>query len=299
MVRLGAHMSVAGAMSRAVRDAVELGMESLQVFTANQRQWSPKAPDGVAIGDFKKALWNSGITSVVSHASYLINLATAHPVNRRRSLEAMGAELERCAALGIKLCVVHPGAHLGDGEAVGIERIAAALDEVYDARPALKVRTLLETTAGQGTAIGYRFEHLRDILGACECRRRLGVCVDTCHIHAAGYDITTDAGYEATVKGLFRCVGKSRVKCLHLNDSKGGVGSRIDRHTHIGRGTIGVGGFRRVVNDARFAGLPGILETPKGETDGGKLWDAVNIKKLGRLIGRGSNRAAAGRGTTR
>jgi deoxyribonuclease-4 len=179
--------------------------------------------------------------------------------------------------------VVHPGAHLGSGEREGIERIAATLDEVYAARPGCKVRTLLETTAGQGTSVGHRFEHLGDIIAAATCKRRLGVCVDTCHIHAAGYDITSATGYDRTVAALIGCVGKSRIRCLHLNDSKTPRGSRVDRHEHIGLGTIKAAGFRRVINDPRFDGLPGILETPKDVNDRGVPWDRVNLRKLRRM----------------
>ncbi len=283
MLRLGSHLSVAGGVHRAVEAAVELGALSLQIFTANQRQWNPKAPDGDGVRAFRAAVRRRKLRPIVSHASYLINLASPDDAARRRSADAFGAELDRCTALGIGLCVVHPGAHLGSGEREGIERIAATLDEVYAARPGCKVCTLLETTAGQGTSVGHRFEHLGDIIAAATCKRRLGVCVDTCHIHAAGYDITSATGYDRTVSALIGCVGKSRIRCLHLNDSKTPRGSRVDRHEHIGLGTIEAAAFRRVINDPRFDGLPGILETPKDTDDRGVPWDRVNLRKLRRM----------------
>ncbi len=269
MVRMGSHLSVAGGLHLAVESAVELGLSSLQVFTANQRQWSPKPPDVEGIRAYRSAVRRAGLGPTVSHASYLINLASPDADNHRRSVEAFAAELDRCQKLGITLCVVHPGAHLDSSADQGIGRVAAALDEIYGARPGCKVRTLLETTAGQGTSVGHRFEQLGEILSRADCKRRLGVCVDTCHIYAAGYDITTDEGYEEAMARLIRCVGKSRIRCWHLNDSKTPLGSRVDRHEHIGRGKIGAAAFRRVINDPRFAGLPAILETPKGENDRG------------------------------
>jgi len=267
---------------------VELRLDSLQVFTANQRQWSPKPPTLEQQRAFRSAWRRASLRTVVSHASYLINLASPDRTGRRRSVSAYGAELDRCRSLGIRLCVVHPGAHLGSGEARGIRRIARSLETVYAARPDCRVRTLLETTAGQGTSIGHRFEQLADIIARAECRRRLGVCVDTCHLFAAGHNLATDAGYARTMDELFATVGRSRIHCVHLNDSKGPLGSRVDRHAHIGRGRIGMSGFRNLVNDPRFADLPGILETPKGENERGELWDRANLRRLRRLVRRGS-----------
>ena len=286
MLRLGSHLSVAGGLYRAVESAVELGLDSLQLFTANQRQWAPKAPDSVGIRAFRAALRRAALGPIVSHASYLINLASPDEQNRRRSAAALGAELDRCAALGIGLCVIHPGSHLGSGEDEGIRRIAETLDEVYAARQSCKVRTLLETTAGQGTSVGHRFEQLSKIIAQAECKRRLGVCLDTCHIHAAGYDITSESAYQSTIAELIRWVGKRRIRCLHLNDSKTPRGSRVDRHEHIGKGTIKLAGFRRLVNDPRFDGLPAVLETPKGKNSRGVLWDRINLRRLRKLVAR-------------
>lgn len=286
MLKFGSHLSVAGGMHLAVEEAAKLGFDSLQVFTANQRQWQPAIPDAEAVRTFRQAVRRLKIGPLVSHASYLINLATSDETNRTRSIAAFGAELDRCERCGVGLCVVHPGAHLGAGDDEGILLIAAAIDEVYEARPTCRVRTLLETTAGQGTSIGHRFEHLRDIIRLSKWKRRLGVCVDTCHIHAAGHDVRTASAYEQTMGRLVKTVGKTRVRCFHVNDSKGEFDSRIDRHAHIGQGTIGKEGFRCLVNDPRFAGLPAILETPKGENDKGVAWDRVNVRKLRRMVQR-------------
>ncbi len=283
MLLLGSHLSVAGGLHLAVEAADELGIQALQVFTANQRQWQPKPPTEESIEAFKNALARSGVKFVVSHASYLINLATADPANRGKSIEAMRAEIDRCDALGIKHCVVHPGAHLGAGEEEAIARIADALDEIYEAIPKSKVRTLLETTAGQGTCIGHRFEHLGDIIKAANCKKHLGVCLDTCHMHAAGYDLCTEGGYEKTMRSLVRCVGKTRIRCIHLNDSKTPFASRKDRHEHIGQGTIGDDAFRFIINDPRFEGLPSILETEKGENEKAANLDKINLARLRKL----------------
>jgi len=286
VLRFGSHLSVAGGLYHAVESAQELGFDSVAIFTANQRQWRPKAPGAEDVREFRAALRLSNVRPVVSHASYLINLASPAPTARRRSVEAYGAELDRCAALSVPLCVLHPGAHLGEGESAGLRRVAEALDEVYAARPQCRVRTLLETTAGQGTCLGHRFEHLGEIIARAACKSRLGVCLDTCHVHAAGYDLVSEAGYERTMTELRACVGASRLRCLHLNDSKTPRGSRRDRHEHIGRGTIRLAGFRNVVNDPRLAGLPAILETPKEENARGVPMDRINLKKLRGLVGK-------------
>jgi len=284
VLRFGSHLSVAGGLYRAVEAAQALGFDSVAIFTANQRQWRPKSPGADDVRAFRAALRHSTVRPVVSHASYLINLANPDPDARRRSVEAYGAELDRCAAMGVPMCVLHPGAHLGEGESAGLARVAEALDEVYAARPRCRVRTLLETTVGQGTCLGHRFEHLAAIIEQAACKLRLGVCLDTCHVHAAGYDIVSEDGYERTMAELRACVGASRLRCLHLNDSKMPRGSRRDRHEHIGRGTIRLAGFRNVVNDPRLAGLPAILETPKEDNSRGVPWDRINLRKLRGLI---------------
>lgn len=283
MMLYGSHLSVAGGLYNAVAEARRLRLQSLQIFTANQRQWLPKAPDEAAVEAFRSALQASRLGGVVSHASYLINLASPDPELRQKSIDAFAREIDRCVALGVPAAVVHPGAHLGTGEVEGIRRIAESLDRIYADRPDCGVRTLLETTAGQGTNIGHRFEHLRDIMGAAKCEPHLAICVDTCHIHAAGYDVVSPKGYEQTMEALHDSVGPSSVLCLHVNDSRGQRGSRIDRHAHIGHGTIGTAGFRRFVNDPRWSGIPAILETPKEEHESGQPWDRVNLRRLKRL----------------
>lgn len=283
MVRLGSHLSTAGGPANAVAEAERLALASLQIFTANQRQWNARPPDAEQVRAFRREVRRIGLKPVVSHAAYLINLASPDRSQWQRSVDALTNELNRCRLLGISDCVVHPGAHMGCGEKAGISRIISALDGIYDGEPDLRVRVLLETTAGQGNSIGHRFEHLEAIIKGSRYKRRLGVCIDTCHLHAAGYDITSPEGYESTMTELIRRVGRSRVRCIHLNDSKTPFASRVDRHEHIGRGTIGTAAFRQLVNDARFDQVPAILETPKGEDDKGESLDRTNLRRLRRM----------------
>jgi deoxyribonuclease-4 len=226
----------------------------------------------------------NGVEVALSHDSYLINLAAPAGPLRRRSVASFLAEVRRCEALGIAAVVFHPGAHLGAGESVGIRRIAAALREVLRRSYGARVRLYLETTAGQGSAIGWRFEHLRDLLDLAGDSRRTGVCFDTCHVHAAGYDLSTEAAYARAMEAFDRVVGTSRIGAFHLNDSKRECGSRVDRHHHIGRGTIGIAGFRALARDFRFFDVPKVLETPKGiDLASGRDWDAVNLARLRRI----------------
>jgi deoxyribonuclease-4 len=206
-----------------------------------------------------------GMRPVVGHASYLLNLCSPRDDLWRKSIDTLGIELERCEALGVPWLVLHPGAHVGTGEEAGLVRMARALGEVHAATPGFQTRLLLETTAGQGTKLGYRFEHLAWLLEQTPEGERLGICLDTCHVFAAGYELRTPEGYAATMGAFDRVVGLERLEALHLNDSKGELGSRKDRHEHIGKGYIGLEGFHHVLNDPRLAGLPGILETPKSD----------------------------------
>lgn len=224
------------------------------------------------------------VRPVIAHGSYLLNLASPNHAARRRSVLALIDELTRCEALGIRSLVVHPGAHLGEGLDAGIARIAAALDEVHDATPGFRARVLLEATAGQGTTIGHEPAHLGRIMQGVRRPERLGVCVDTCHVFAAGYDLRTD-DYERLIADLARHVGLGQIHCIHVNDSKTPCNARVDRHEHIGRGRIGRAGFARLVNDRRLAGIPKILETPKGEDGRGVDLDRVNLRRLRRMIG--------------
>jgi deoxyribonuclease-4 len=239
----------------------------VQIFTRNQAQWASKPLADAAAARFRDAVrsWGVPSTHLMAHSSYLINLAATDETLRRRSLGALVEELGRCARLGIKYLVMHPGAHLGLGEAQGLALVARAMNEALAAVPGsadLAPWILIETTAGQGTCLGHRFEHVRDLLAQVTPSDRVGVCVDTCHVHAAGYDLQTDDGYDQTFAEMDRTFGLARVRAFHLNDCKKPRGSRVDRHERIGEGTIGSAAFRRLMNDARFAALPGVLELP-------------------------------------
>jgi deoxyribonuclease IV len=265
MARIGAHMSIAGGMPRAVERAVLHGCEALQIFTRSTGQWRarPLPPDEVAA--FRAALARSGIFPAVAHASYLINLATRNPVLRAQSLAAFGEELDRAEALGLLGVVVHPGACTDGSVTEALTLIADAIRGLLKERRRGKGLVLLEQTAGQGTSVGHSFEHLATIIDRAGGSRRIGVCLDTCHLLAAGCDIVSARGYEATFEAFDRVIGLERLRVFHLNDSKKPLGSRVDRHQHIGRGEIGLPAFRRLVNDARFEALPMLLETPKTE----------------------------------
>jgi deoxyribonuclease IV len=263
-MRLGAHMSVAGGLARAYERGASIGCEAMQVFTKSERQWQakPLLPDEVAA--FRAAATQTGIGPVLAHDSYLINLASPDDALRAKSKAAFAHELERCEMLGIPHLVTHPGAHVGSGEAEGLRREAEVLNELFAEGVGGATRVLLETTAGQGTTLGARFEHLALLLELVPYPERLGICVDTCHIFAAGYDIRDAQSYAATFDEFEQRIGLRHIYAFHLNDSQKGLGSRVDRHAAIGAGEIGVEAFRLLVNDARFAGLPMVLETPKG-----------------------------------
>jgi deoxyribonuclease-4 len=292
---LGVHVSVAGGLAQAWAAASRLRLGCLQLFVKNQRQWQAPPLSDAAVAEWRAAPRPRGCGPVVAHASYLVNLASADRALWERSRAALADELVRCDRLEIPYLVVHPGA-AGERPVVwALWRVAAALDRIHARHPDLRTTVLLETTAGQGTSLGRRFEELRDILAAVRDPRRIGVCVDTCHVFAAGYDLRTDDGYEALVASAAACVGLERVRCWHLNDSVGDLGSRRDRHAHIGHGAIGAAGFRRLLHDPRFAGVPLILETPKGTDERGRDWDVLNLQRL-RRWGRGRPLASAAAG---
>ena len=265
MPLLGAHMSVAGGLPRAVERAVVHRCDALQIFAKNANQWRGRELPREEIREFRAKIKAAGIGPVVSHASYLINLASTNPVLRQQSLDAMGDEIDRAEALGLLGVVLHPGAYTIGSEADGLTLIADGLLDLLRARKRGKTMILLEHTAGQGTALGATFEQLASIMAKMNDHRRVGVCLDTCHLIASGYDIGTPEGYASTFKQFGRLVGFDRLKAFHLNDSKKPLGSRVDRHEHIGRGYLGLEPFRRIVNDRRFRDLPMLLETPKAE----------------------------------
>lgn len=275
-------MSIAGGLPQALVRARAAGCDTVQLFTKSTNQWRAKPLAGADVAAFRRTLRTTGLRPVVAHDGYLINLAAPPGETRRKSLEAFRVELDRAEALGIPFLVTHPGAHVGQGVETGLRRVGEALDALHAATPGYRVLTLLETTAGQGSSLGHRFEHLARLLELVEAHARLGVCLDTCHIFAAGYEIRTAAGYRETMRAFDALIGLRRLKAIHVNDSKRELGSRVDRHEHIGRGRIGLGGFRWLVNDRRLRRVPMLLETPKG--DDCPRWDRRNLRALRRLV---------------
>ncbi len=275
---IGAHMSIAGGLSLAFGRGEKLGCTAIQVFTKNANRWQAKALTGEETAAFRLAWKTSPIGPVLAHDSYLINLAAPDQDVWHQSLAAFADEMQRCAALGIPFLVMHPGAHLGKGEAVGLERIAEAFRRLFAEAPP-GVTVLLENTAGQGSYLGGRFEHLAEIMEKVP-GGRFGVCFDTCHAFAAGYDLGSAEGYAAVMEEFDRRIGLSRLCAFHLNDTRKGLGSRVDRHEHIGRGAIGRAGFRALLRDSRLRNVPKILETPKGEDD---ACDRMNLATLHEL----------------
>ncbi len=280
-MRLGAHESIAGGLHLAFDRARMVGCDAVQLFVKSNRAWAVKPLTEEDIRLFKERAAETGIHPAVGHASYLLNPAAPDEDLWRRSRDTLIIELERCEALDIPYLVLHPGSHMGAGEEEGLKRVARALGEVHAATPGFRSRILLETTAGQGTNLGYRFEQLAWLLENAPEEDRLGVCLDTSHIFAAGYDIRTPQDYAATLEAFDRIIGLDRLFAIHLNDSKAGLGSRVDRHEHIGKGLLSLETFRLVVNDARFADLPGLLETPKSDD---LHEDIENLRVLRSLI---------------
>lgn len=261
---LGAHVPTAGGLHNAPAHGRDIGATAIQVFTRSQRQWAARPLADEEAGAFRQAMKASGVRSVMSHASYLINLASPDPVLSERGREAFRVEMTRCDALGIPLLVFHPGAHLGGGEEAGIVAVARSLDHVFGACRRARVAALIEITAGQGSCVGHRFEHLAEMLSRVRSPERVGVCLDTCHLYAAGYDIATPRGYERTLLEFDRVVGLDKLRAIHLNDSRKPLGSRVDRHAPIGEGFLGLRTFRRLLADPRLREVPKVLETPGG-----------------------------------
>ncbi len=284
MQRFGAHMSAVGGVHNAFAEGLRVGCDCLQLFVKNQRQWTAAPLSDEQIRLFQDAKKAAGISPVVAHASYLLNLASPDEANRNKSVAALVDELERCEALGLDGLIVHPGAHMGDGEPAGIRRIASSLDETHRRTRGFQCPVLLETTAGQGTTLGRTIEELAETIGATRDGDRLGICLDTCHLFAAGYDLRDKEACNALVTKIDRLIDAKRVRCIHTNDSKGDLGSRIDRHEHITKGNIGRAGFANLLNDPRLTHAPRILETPKGEDERGRDLDRVNLSRLRRMV---------------
>ena len=278
---LGAHMPTAGGHHNAITDGKAIGCQSVQIFTSSPRQWRPTTIAPELAEKFKEIVAESNISKTVAHDSYLINLA-AEPGSEvlAKSRTAFRAEIERAETLGVDFLVSHPGAHGGAGEDVGIARLIESLDIIHQETAGAKVRTALETTAGQGTYLGGKFEQLAKIISGVKNPERLAVCLDTCHVFAAGYDIRTPEAYAETMRLFDEIIGLPWLQVIHANDSQKALGSHADRHAHIGEGEIGLEAFRLLVNDPRLAGLPIIVETPESET-----MHEVNIKRLRDLIG--------------
>ena len=280
---IGAHMSIIGGFDQALLRGKEVGCETVQLFVKSNMQWKVTPLTEEAVEQFKENRSETGISPCVAHLSYLVNLAATDPKTRTRSHETFPIEHDYTERLGIEYLVIHPGAHMGAGEEAALKKIARFLNQTHKKTKGYKTQILLETTAGQGTYVCYTFEHLARILDMLDEPERVGVCYDTSHTFAAGYDIRTESAYRKTLREFNRTVGLKRIKAFHFNDSKADFDTHVDRHEHIGRGHLGLEPFRLLLNDRRFKRLPMILETPKGEEKGESL-DAINLRTLRSLI---------------
>ena len=277
---LGAHVSVAGGLATALGRATDLGCTAIQIFVKNASQWRGRVLEDEEATAFRTAHAGSAVGPLVAHASYLINLAAAEGEIREKSVEALVDELARCCRLGVGGLVLHPGAHLGAGEETGIARVAEALDRIHALLPGCPTRVLLENTAGQGSCLGHRLEHLAQIRAQVAEPQRIGVCLDTCHSFAAGYAIHEVSGYEDFITQVIELLGLDALGCIHLNDSVKPFASRRDRHAHIGEGEIGLDAFARLLQDPRLLGVPMVLETEPGDEMEGHRRDLAVLRGL-------------------
>ena len=278
---LGAHFSIAKGLHKAILEAESYKCNTLQIFTKNANTWKEKTISENDIRKFKDIKVQTNIYNIISHTSYLINLAGPDKTKSDMSCEALKQEIIRCGQLELPYLVLHPGSHMGDGETKGINRIADNINQIFAATDGITTRLLLETTAGQGTSIGHTFEQLSAIIEKVHDKARIGVCLDTCHIFAAGYDISNKKGYEKTIRAFDDIIGLNNLFVIHLNDTKKACGTRVDRHEHIGDGFIGLDAFRLIMNDTRLQKIPKILETPKLK-DGADA-DIINLELLRKL----------------
>jgi deoxyribonuclease-4 len=262
---LGAHLSIAGGMEKAIDRALAVGCTAMQIFVKNNMQWFARPLADADARKFREHPRRAELGAVFGHTGYLINLAATNPENHKRSVRSLTEELVRADQLDVPFLVLHPGAHLGAGEEAGLEQIVKSIDGIYRRNNRLKARIALEITAGQGTCLGHKFEHLAFIIENVKEPERICACLDTAHLFAAGYDLSTDAGTRKTFRQFDKIVGRKQLVALHLNDSKTDLGSRVDRHDHIGKGKIGLEAFRYIMNAARFSKIPKVLETPKGK----------------------------------
>jgi deoxyribonuclease IV len=279
---IGAHMSMAGGPAKAFQRIQAVGGECLQLFVKPNVQWQAGDLSMEEVAEFMAERERTGIEPVVAHASYLLNLASPDKEQRSRSILTLALELVRSARLGIECLVLHPGSHRAAGEKKGIRWVALGIDRALAKADVPQIKILLETTAGSGSQLGCRLEHLRDIMDQSRNPANLGICLDTCHIYAAGFDIAEPLPYQDFFHSFQKLIGLKRIKCVHVNDSRNPLASGVDRHEQIGLGHLGLATFKRLLNDERLNGIPFILETPKGER-GGKNWDVINIRKLKKL----------------
>ncbi|HDS01365.1 MAG TPA: deoxyribonuclease IV [candidate division Zixibacteria bacterium] len=275
---IGAHMSIAGGVFNAIAHGVEMDCATIQLFTKSNNQWKAKILTDEEVEQYFKDRVKAGINPVVAHTSYLINIASPKEDIYIKSVESLIEEIERCHVLGIDDLVLHPGSYLDTTEEIGIQKIVDTLNSIFEKTHKLKTRIALETTAGQGTNLGYKFEQLARMIDGIENKTRVSVCMDTCHIFAAGYDIRDKKSYEKTIRQFDDIIGLSYLKAMHLNDSKMELGRKRDRHEHLGKGFIGADAFRFIMQDKRLKNIPKLLETPK-ERDGIKM-DKVNLDLL-------------------
>jgi deoxyribonuclease-4 len=287
-MRIGAHVSIAGGADLAILRGMELDCDAIQIFTKNNNQWRAAPLKKDVVERFRANLADSGIRPVVAHTSYLINLGTSNKPLWNKSCKSFQTELERCERLGVPYLVAHPGSHTGAGIEQGLQNLARALNEIHARTKGYRVMTLVEQMAGQGTNLCCDFEQIARLLEMVKEKERVGVCLDTCHLFAAGYDYRSPAKFEALIKEIDTTIGLDLVKCVHLNDSKTGLGSRVDRHEHIGKGKIGRLGFQLFLTDSRFKDTPGLIETP---TDGTGKDERRNLRTLRRLAGKAVQRA--------
>jgi deoxyribonuclease-4 len=278
---LGAHMSIGGGVQRAIERACSIRCTAMQIFVKNNMQWFARPLAREEIKAFRDHAQRRELAAVFAHANYLINLAATNPQFHANSLRALAEELVRADQLGLPFIVLHPGAHLGAGEEAGLEKVVKSIDRIFAGIPKIKTRIALETTAGQGSSLGHTFEHLAYLMANVREPERLCVCLDTAHVFAAGFDLTSEAGTRKMFREFDRVIGLQHLVALHLNDSKTARGSRVDRHEHIGKGQIGLAAFRVIMRDRRFRKIPKVLETPKGKE---LREDVMNLKTLRRLI---------------
>lgn len=284
-MRLGAHMSIEGGFSKAVERGRRAGCETMQVFTKNSNRWGAPFPGEAEVAAFASARESAGIEPAFGHSAYLINPASPDDTLFRKSVSALAEEIRRCDRLGLLYLVLHPGSTRGEPEAWGVARVARALKEAVGESGVAGVRVLLETTAGSGHILGHRFQHLRDILDAAGVPGQTGVCFDTAHVFAAGYDIRTAEGYSGVMGSFQETVGVENLYAIHLNDSAKPLGSRVDRHAHIGKGLIGLEAFRCIVNDPRLSHVPAVLETPKSDGGDEDIANLAALRSLAPLTG--------------